>query len=221
MGLDTMTMRRDTRRREGSSLASMIEALLSLSIVTASCVATSCHGSFEERSPCDGVTCSHHGTCFTDGRTAECRCEVGYHASGLECAADMPGADADADRDVDVDVDGDVDGDVEDGDGGDGAPVCVFEVCNGRDDDCDGADDDGFECSLGEELVCEFCGAEGTIRCGDGCTWGACDASCPPTRPDCCSDSCVDVMSDLANCGACGASCGLNPFARCVDGLCL
>lgn len=35
--------------------------------------------------PCDSVTCSGHGSCFTDGDEAICVCDDGYHAEGLEC----------------------------------------------------------------------------------------------------------------------------------------
>ena len=38
--------------------------------------------------PCDGVTCSGHGTCRVSGGQAECVCDPGYHAQGLECVAD-------------------------------------------------------------------------------------------------------------------------------------
>ncbi len=35
--------------------------------------------------PFEGVTCSGHGACFTDGDEAMCVCENGYHAEGPEC----------------------------------------------------------------------------------------------------------------------------------------
>ena len=38
--------------------------------------------------PCDGVECSNHGDCVvTDGK-AECDCDKGYEAKGLECVED-------------------------------------------------------------------------------------------------------------------------------------
>jgi hypothetical protein len=41
-----------------------------------------------EQDPCDGVTCSGHGTCVVDGDSASCDCNDGYHADGLRCVAD-------------------------------------------------------------------------------------------------------------------------------------
>ncbi|HOX47208.1 MAG TPA: hypothetical protein PK668_26675 [Myxococcota bacterium] len=39
--------------------------------------------------PCAGVTCSGHGTCrAVAGAQAECACEAGYVAAGLECVPD-------------------------------------------------------------------------------------------------------------------------------------
>ncbi|MFH2007580.1 MAG: kelch repeat-containing protein [bacterium] len=37
--------------------------------------------------PCDGVTCSGQGTCASVGPTAQCECDVGFHAVGLTCVA--------------------------------------------------------------------------------------------------------------------------------------
>jgi hypothetical protein len=39
--------------------------------------------------PCDGVTCSGHGTCVAAGPS--CRCELGYHPVGLSCEPDVVG----------------------------------------------------------------------------------------------------------------------------------
>ncbi len=40
--------------------------------------------------PCDGVTCSGHGTCIVSGRPAiaTCECDTQYHASALACVPD-------------------------------------------------------------------------------------------------------------------------------------
>ncbi len=75
----------------------------------------SCQGTFVEREPCVGVTCSNHGTCWDDGTTAECRCEPGFQPDGLDCV--LITADGDADSDTDTDIDADSDSDVDrDGD---------------------------------------------------------------------------------------------------------
>jgi hypothetical protein len=49
---------------------------------------------------CEGVACSNHGVCRTDGFTASCDCDERYHAQGLACVLDS-GGDADVDADAD------------------------------------------------------------------------------------------------------------------------
>jgi len=49
------------------------------------------------------------------------------------------------------------------------------EVCNGLDDNCDGAPDNGFACAVGESERCtSSCGTSGWRSCDAACTWGAC-----------------------------------------------
>ena len=75
--------------------------------------------------PCEGVTCSGHGRCFSDGDEAVCICDEGYRAEGLECLSTTP--DGDADVDADADVDGDTDADIDvDGDADGDASDCVY-----------------------------------------------------------------------------------------------
>jgi len=58
-----------------------------------------------------------------------------------------------------------------------------MERCNGVDDDCDGARDDGFECNLGGSGTCTTsCGSTGFRTCGSSCTWNAC---APPALEIC------------------------------------
>lgn len=40
--------------------------------------------------PCEGTSCSGHGTCSVTGGTPACQCARGFHAVGLECIADLP-----------------------------------------------------------------------------------------------------------------------------------
>ena len=75
--------------------------------------------------------------------------------------------------------------------------ACVppAETCNGRDDDCDTAVDEGFECLVGTSSGCTAsCGTAGTRDCSSRCTWGACT---PPAetcnRVD---DDCDGVTDD-------------------------
>lgn len=64
-----------------------------------------------EADPCDGVTCSFHGSCRVENGTAQCECDRGFIAEGLGCVAE--GSDGDADIDGDGDSDGDADGDAD------------------------------------------------------------------------------------------------------------
>ncbi len=41
--------------------------------------------------PCDGVTCSDHGSCFEHGGSPQCECEPGYHPADLRCVLDVMG----------------------------------------------------------------------------------------------------------------------------------
>jgi hypothetical protein len=59
-----------------------------------------------------------------------------------------------------------------------GERVASAETCNGRDDDCNGAVDNGFECIYGSSRGCSLCAGTygGTQPCNNGtCTWGSCN----------------------------------------------
>lgn len=73
------------------------------------------------------------------------------------------------------------------------------EVCNGRDDDCDGRTDEDFD----PQNDADHCGA-----CGRACTSGQ----------TCCAGSCVDTALSSAHCGACANACG--PGQGCCGALC-
>jgi hypothetical protein len=66
-----------------------------------------------ERNPCDGVTCSGHGTCVESDGDPECLCFRGFEAAGLDCVPVGTDGDGDSDGDGDGDVDSDTDGDVD------------------------------------------------------------------------------------------------------------
>ena len=97
-----------------------------------------------------------------------------------------------------------------------GAP----ELCDERDNDCDGRVDESAEC-------CDGCASLGADRDrADVCTAdGACDCSSEPgiapcaAGQTCCAGGCTDVSSDLANCGFCGAACTTSAD-RCTAGEC-
>jgi hypothetical protein len=75
------------------------------------------------------------------------------------------------------------------------------EICNGRDDNCDGQTDEGFDCIRGEEVYCEVGGdpsCPGVMRCGDDCTWGPCE-----TGPEICNgldDNCNGLTDEGFEC---------------------
>lgn len=50
------------------------------------------------------------------------------------------------------------------------------EVCNGKDDNCDGQTDDGFACAPGATRVCTINALEGSQACLESCSWAACAA---------------------------------------------
>jgi hypothetical protein len=82
----------------------------------------------------------------------------------------------------------------------DGSLVCSdaamsSEVCNGKDDDCDGNIDEGFN------------------KQTDNNNCGACGTSCGTGR--CCAGSCVNLQTSTLNCGACGTVCAPN-FGCCT-----
>ncbi|MBI5491155.1 MAG: hypothetical protein HY905_27735 [Deltaproteobacteria bacterium] len=107
----------------------------------------------------------------------------------------------------------------------------VREECNGRDDDGDGAPDDGFPCVQGAAVVCATtCGGEGVGRCGADCTMPG-PAECTSVAETCngADDDCDGVCDDGFACCAgatmtCGTSCGsrgtLLCDAACGPGVC-
>lgn len=58
-----------------------------------------------------------------------------------------------------------------------GACAPPAEACNGRDDDCDGAADEDFDCVSGERGLCPLPGGgRGIGECGEDCRWARCVA---------------------------------------------
>jgi len=77
----------------------------------------------------------------------------------------------------------------------------------------------------GTAAVCEACGGAdepcwgaGVCRDGLGCDEGPWVCGCDPPTLERCGDACVDLETDVANCGECGNACAEG--AECPDGEC-
>ncbi len=141
-------------------------------------------------------------------------------------------------RDIDGDGHGDassvvescepVDGFVASGDDCDDAcSAChpgASEVCNGRDDDCDGAVDQSFACVPGAMVAC-------TTSCGT-MGMGACTSACEPPAPSACmgpdetcdgaDDDCDGRVDETFPCAAgttalCTTACGTTGTGTCTS----
>jgi hypothetical protein len=108
------------------------------------------------------------------------------------------------------------------------------EACNGRDDDCNGATDEGLPCAPGQVLPCvTTCGTSGTGACSPLCELPSAASCTPPAescnaRDDDCDTapdedfpcvqgqptSCTTSCGGTAT-GTCSATCGLPTGAAC------
>lgn len=97
-----------------------------------------------------------------------------------------------------------------------GAP----EICDGRDNDCNGRVDESAACcsgcaSLGEHRErADICTLDGTCDCSTEPGTGACEEG-----QACCTSGCTDLQTDFDNCGFCGAQC-TDQADRCTAGNC-
>ena len=90
--------------------------------------------------------------------------------------------------------------------------VASAEVCNERDDDCDGAVDEDFDLDA-DPSHCGRCDVSCTAgaSAAPACTAGVCDLTCDPGFLDCDADpanGCEAAENEATSCGACGVACG-------------
>ena len=78
------------------------------------------------------------------------------------------------------------------------------EVCNGRDDDCDGSTDEDFGCIRGASEVCTVGSCSGIRTCSSSCSWGGCDLGPAPTN-DACSNTVPLLTAGVRTGTTCGA----------------
>jgi len=108
--------------------------------------------------------------------------------------------------------------------------ACKIASCNAGFADCDLSSSNGCEINVATSVA--NCGACGVVCSANhvanpGCTGGSCTGSCVAGFADCNGnkqlDGCeVNVMTSVANCGACGAVCSNNHIVSpsCSGGLC-
>ncbi len=102
-----------------------------------------------------------------------------------------------------------------------GAPQCASGACTiacvmgfGN---CDGVNANGCETATTSDVT--HCGAcNNRCAAGQSCVRGGCTTVCPDTM---CGAQCVDVNTNVQNCGMCGRVCVVaNSTPRCVGGTC-
>jgi hypothetical protein len=105
--------------------------------------------------------------------------------------------------------------------------TCQAEVCNGKDDDCDGVADEGSLCPTGQACAAGVCvasprpcssSADCTLA-GQSCVAGACSPAPCGEAKDCpsASQNCVANLCSPKSC-ANNLQCGMSQ--TCVSGLC-
>jgi hypothetical protein len=101
-------------------------------------------------------------------------------------------------------------------------PEAPLEVCNAKDDDCDGATDEDSECDPGQSEMeaCPGSCGQRTRTCGEGCAWGAWSACsggvCEPGTSE--SESCAGSCGTRSR--TCTEECTWGAWGECEGGAC-
>ncbi|MBX7194396.1 MAG: hypothetical protein K1X94_20240 [Sandaracinaceae bacterium] len=104
--------------------------------------------------------------------------------------------------------------------------TCDYSSCDGGFLDCGGGRVNGCETAFSTSncgtcgTVCgprESCNGTGDCQCGTGPSAGSGEA-CTGGTPDCCTNACVNLQTDVNNCGGCGVRCGAGE--TCMAGSC-
>ncbi|MBI5501678.1 MAG: putative metal-binding motif-containing protein [Deltaproteobacteria bacterium] len=102
--------------------------------------------------------------------------------------------------------------------------TCIppVEVCNGSDDDCDAALDEGFTCVAGTSRACTTgCGSTGSQPCEVGCTWGGCAPPvemCSGIDDDCDGSTDEGFLCVMGSSGTCTTTCASTGSRTCIVG---
>ena len=207
-----------------------------------SCVADSCRhapGSCQAGHVCDLQSgCVQAPVCSSDEackqRWGDDPCKANIHCDGVTATCAYSLLDKDDDGHAPIVCGGDDCDDIDPARYG-GLP----EVCDGKDNDCDGVVDEqatcpGLEVCAAGECVCPaeyVCGSDCADRRTDPNHCGTCfnkcptlaqcvssTCTCPNNAPSVCGSSCVNTDTDALHCGGCNHECA--PGYVCNNGQC-
>ena len=181
---------------------------------TDTCVNTPDHARCDDGQLCNGPeTCSAAAGCIA-GSPPTCD-------DGLACTTDScdPSGAGGAGACVSVSPDLDLDGHPDVACTGDDCNDTDFtihpgaaELCNGRDDNCDGGADESFACVLGAARGCFVGSCSGSQTCQPGCTWTTCTVAAVETCNGV-DDNCNGVADE-------GFACVFGTTRGCTVGAC-
>lgn len=135
----------------------------------------------------------HCGACFSACTSSSGTPTCSASKCGVSCPTGLGDCDKDPKNGCEVDL-------TKDPKNCGGCGLTPAEVCNGKDDDCDGKPDDGFDCVLGSGPVActTSCGTTGSRTCSATCTL----STCAPPGESCnlVDDDCNGKCDDLDGC---------------------